>query len=365
MMTTFAWFLLIEKNGGLLLYLTNTIKYPREYYSVFTSFDYFSNFLAHSTIYYLVCGITLLSYLYLVSFNFIKTGFWKKSVISLSLLLAVCILIQFEFNQWLKIFFDNSSAILLDSFILLAITQTVIVLLRINQTSKVFNKQKNGLVNFYGLASLSNVIFQYPLPDLGHRWWSSAILVLFMAEVYSFGSGQVFEVQKIRAKKALIFCCIVSICASGIQGLKFLSFERKNLELSTLQTYRGIQFPTSDQELINKFQTSLSMLEYIESLDVDVSYVCRDGLYYIRNSSYSAKTKNFLYSSGQERKVSDFVNDPSNRVTFYCNVNPENIKNLSEFKYFVIGKGNTDIFVLNDLGLYEQLNAYLEANKLA
>jgi hypothetical protein len=46
-------------------------------------------------------------------------------------------------------------------------------------------------------------------------------------------------------------------------------------------------------------------------------------------------------------------------------VNPENIKNLSEFKYFVIGKGNTDIFVLNDLGLYEQLNAYLEANKLA
>ena len=359
-MVILAWFLLIQINGGLLLYFTNTVEYPREYYRVFTTFDYFFNFFAHSMIYYLVCGIILIFYLYLINFNSFKTGFQKKLFVVILFLLSACIMIQFEFNQWVKIFFDNSSSILLDSFLLLAVIHNIVTLVGYCTTNNVSNKPKNRLLDFYGLASLSNLIFQYPLPDLGHRWWSSAILVLFIAEVYSSGLDHIFKVQKNLTRKAVILCCIVSIMVSGIQGLWFLNFERKDLTVSTSHIYRGIQFPVGEQQLIDKFSSSLSVLHYIESLDIEVNYVCRDGMYYVRNNGYVAQARNFLYSSGREREVLHYVNNSSNRVTFYCNVDSGDIKNLSQFKYLTVGKIETDLFVLNDLMLYGQLKTYID-----
>jgi len=356
-----AWLLLIQTNGGLSLYFTNTIAYPREFYRVFTTFDYFFNFFAHSMIYYLVCGIILLSYLCIVNFSYFKTTFQVKFSFIISLLLLLCILINFEFDQWTKIISDNSSSILLDSFILLAVTHTVIMLLSYCRANSESTKQRNRFLDFYGLASLSNLIFQYPLPDLGHRWWSSAILVLFFAEVYSLDLNHIFKINKNITRKALIFCGVGSIIVSGIQGLKFLNFERKDLKLSTSHFYRGIQFPVGEQQMIEKFNSSLNVLNYLENLNIEIKYVCRDGLYYIRNSGYVAQARDFLYSSGNEREILQYVNDSSDRVTFYCNTDSRNIKNLSQFKFLTIGQNNTDHFVFNDTLLYVQLKSYIDS----
>jgi hypothetical protein len=356
----FAWLTLIQFHGGLKLYLSNTIFYPRNFYSTFTSHDYVLDFFIHSITYYFVCAALLISYLCISNITYIKTYFWRKFLFLNLCLLAICAAIQFEFNQWLEIIIKNSSSIILDSFLLLAVIFAIIIFATDYRARNRSDLSTKTILGFYSLASVSNLFFQFPLPDLGHRWWSSAILVLFIAEATTIDMYQKFKLQQNLIKKTIVMGCIASIFFSGLQGIKFLSFERSELVVSGTNIYNGIKIPKRDKETIEKFNSSLKTLRYLENLGVKINYNCRDGLYYLRDSNYVIESKNFLYSPGKEREVLQYVNSVESKVTFYCNVDSENIKNLSLFKYFVIGSNQTDLFVVNDSYIYQKLNDFFE-----
>jgi len=350
-----SWVTLIQVNGSVSLYLTNTITYPRNYYSLLTTFEYIFNHLIHSATYYLVCAFMLLLIFCIINFRFLKIDIWKKSLYLIILTLALGLLMKFDFTQWGGVLSRNSSTIILDAFILIAIMALMSRFIIFYRTSSRFYSISNGLIGFYSLASLSNLIFQFPLPDLGHRWWSSAILVLLMAEIYSLSFKQFTIFKKNLTRQALVVGCIVSVGASALQGVKFLSFERNDLVVSNSVVYTGIQYPDRDQETVKKFNTSLDILIFLESLGVKVDYACRDGLYFMRNKSVIAQSQYYLFSTGKERQPIIYSNNLSSQATFYCNINSMNIKNLKQFDYVIIGNIITDIFVFNDTNIYKEV----------
>jgi hypothetical protein len=363
--TTLMWLFFIHSNGGLPLYIKNTVVFPREFYSVFTEPSYIYEFLTHSIIYYSVSGLTLIFCLSVL--NFAKPYNHKlRNLLTITVLILTLVLItKAEFKQWIEIMMRNSSSFITDSFMLIAIFLTIATAVSGRKISFTYDSKKHTNLGIFAVMSLSNLIFQFPLPDLGHRWWSSAILILLISEIYFLNIERTTAFWKLISKKAIMTLCIASITISATQGIKFLSFERNDLVIDSTSIYKGIEFPIEDKEMVKKFNDSLGILAYLEGRGLKVNYFCRDGLYYLKQQGVVSNAKNFLYSPGKEREEMEYVNDVSSVITFYCDTNLKQITNISEFNYVEIGNAQTNLFIVSDPYIFQNLKNYIKVNNIS
>jgi hypothetical protein len=163
---------------------------------------------------------------------------------------------------------------------------------------------------------------------------------------------------KIIFKNSFVFLSVATILLSSVQGLFFLNIDKKTIHDNNLFIFNGVQYASSNEEVIQNLFKSIKVLRYLEEKQVAVNYYCRDGLYYVRNNGYVESSKNALNFLNTKGALREYVG-----VNFYCNTNIKDISYIKDKHILLIGNSQTDFFIFNDndFKIFNELN-YMLAN---
>jgi hypothetical protein len=137
---------------------------------------------------------------------------------------------------------------------------------------------------------------------------------------------------------------ITSISLSIVEGRVFQEIDRKKIENYKFAEFNGIDYPEIDTELVQNLLKSVEILAQLEAKKIAVTYVCDDGLYYMRSSAVSP-----LAYSGLAKNT-EFMNPEIDSVAFICHskrrIHP-NLNDLGNLNVYTIGRENTDLFIVD------------------
>jgi len=346
--TSFFWILLIANNGGIMLYLNNIIVDPIEGLNQYTTISYQLNFAKglfgyYTFIYWLFLTLVLL--LEFTTFGKSRNKKWMNLSKSYKITyssLSLFVLVQYieTPNLWNKTIFNNSSTLVLDLAIPLAIETLALFVIRnkfkINQIRSNFNLTI-GLAIFV----LVNLINQYPLPDLGHRWWGSAINSIFIFLLFFHRNKNFVKLQNNISIKILIaFTVLISLTNATI----FIQNESRIIEIDSPRQFNGMRISSGNENRTLNFVDSMKIIKYLEENKVKIEYKCRDGLYYVRDKDFTNKSAGALVFLPEVKRI---VSAKFKSVSLYCNVN--NVLLTSSLPRFslIVGKSEGDIFVFH------------------
>ena len=343
------WLLIISKNGGVKLYAKNIFQDPYAYMSDYRSTIYLLDFVKNFANYYTVVGLIFLIFLTAISNLVMKKPYSFYFILGI---VMVSVITLDDPVLWFTALIENSSTLLIDSAVALALIFLIIRIydLTFSKNYKVFKNSKN--LTILAVAILVDLIYQYPLPDLGHRWWSSAISVIFISWLIDCTqeSDSMLITKKLKSYYSSL--AILTLILSGINAFYFVVQKTYTIN-SESKIFNGIKYPESNQNRISNLQKSSNILTYLNKHKVSINYFCRDGLYYINQGHLNTNTfnaLNFLESAGVEKVYK------SAYVNFYCNYDLSRITNISSNNSIVLGKdGQTDIFVF-----YNMENAFID-----
>jgi len=343
------WLLIISKNGGMKLYAKNIFQDPYLNMSDYRTNGYLLDFIKNFANYHIVVGLILFIFLIAISNLVLKKSY------SFCLILGVVIVSIITFDNpvlWFTAFMDHLSTLLIDSAVALALVFLIIRIyhLAFSKNDKIFQNSKNLII--LAIAILINLIYQYPLPDLGHRWWSSAISVIFISWLIDCTeeSGSILITKKL--KSYYLSLAILTLIFSSINAFNFI-IQKTDTINNESKIFNGIKYPESNQIRISNLLKSSTILINLNKHKVSINYFCRDGLYYINQGNLKRNTfkaLEYLESVGG-RKVYK-----SAYVNFYCNYDLSKLTNLNSSNSIVLGEGGqTDIFIF-----YNTENAFID-----
>ena len=336
--TTIFWLTLITVSGGIEKYYQDIFLKPLNGLVDFSSFEYFFNFGRSLLNYYVVItSVSILFFLILLKITSAKKIVSKLHILFVLIILAVAKSRNPEI--WPSIFVAKSNSLVLD---LAFVSSVSYAFLQRNMILKVFknkgsNNQKNLLV--LALFSAFNHINLFPLPDEGHKWWSSAITLIFLAKL----------IEKLRhnaiwkAYKFVHFvniAILTSLILSSINVIFFLKIDRISIINEQNSRYNYIQYPAIDSEMVKTFELTTEILSVIETSGAQINFVCREPLYYLGHD----------HISNSADKAFDFLNkpyriNPNYDVNFFCNTQYQEVINLENQKYFIIGSKSPNLIV--------------------
>jgi hypothetical protein len=262
----------------------------------------------------------------------------KKTSLGLYALLSLYIIsnIFSDLNLWITTLNAQSSNLVLDLAVPLSFEIIALTIFN-KKTINIFKNAINKPLVFTATAVVINIIYQFPLPDLGHKWWASAFSAIFL---YNY---LVFTQINIRSKLLKIWLIVILIPSLTFSSANIYGFFQINYAIikeTNLTEYNGLQIPTYESNQIQKFFLSKSLLQYLDDNNIEINYYCRDGLYYINSKGYSSNAKNGLNFV----KAVHVQNYNKNYVKFFCN--SENIDKglFSSTRNIVYGDQNQDRF---------------------
>jgi hypothetical protein len=347
LLTCLFWLAVISSNGGIPLYLKNILGDPlsKKDYAEFISANAIFYNIANKIKYYIVISIlfAVIYLLFLLLKNQIKKNLNIYQIkITLFTMSALLILLTIKhFSIWTETLYVHGTALLIDlsvplSFIYLVWT----IIARFTRKIVIF---ENETITLIGLASLNllNLLNQFPLSDRGHKWWSSADSVLFLAYFIQGKIAHDFSKKSnFNFKYFTIFLLIVTVIFSFAEGVAFQRIERVQIQNQQFTKFNGIYFPKEDSELVDNFFKTSQILTNLESKHVEIFYKCGDGLYYIRQHLFANGAQ-----VGLSKDVQIKLTNP-NEVIFICNSAIDSNMNLSNFNSYSIGKNFPNLFLV-------------------
>jgi hypothetical protein len=271
----------------------------------------------------------------------IRVNFAFSSKQTIIIILVFAIATSRHPEIWPSVFIAKSSTLILD---LAFVCSVIYAFTQRNLMLKVLKKKtykSEDSLFILSLFSICNHLNLYPIPDEGHKWWSSAVTLIFLARlIEKFKDNQFLKPYKL--VKIVNNTMVASLVLSSVNVICFLSIERYTISSPKISIYRYLQYPVSDFEKVKTFQNSMEVLSFIESTGMKINYVCRDPLYYIGNQRIAKSVD----------KVFDFIQKPyildlKHEVNFLCSVSSSEVINLENYNYAVIGRGLTNLFVYN------------------
>jgi len=346
LITILSWLLIINFNGGLTAYVKNILINPLtiEAYSQHRSLLSLFKFMVNLGKYYFVALLLLLIACILISklksHNIILKNKFKPPALMIILIIILLLLVLGNYNIWANTIHINLTTLLID----ISVPVSLIFFISSSYTyffrKELIRTEEDKILVILSGIVLSNLVYQYPLPDLGHRWWSSATSVLFIAYISNKNLEFNF-LQKLNLKKYfLIPLSICTICFSIFQGVFFQRLESTTIN-DNINSLNGMRYPAASSETILNLQKSVKILAFLEVSQVKIKYYCRDGLYYLRKNGYSLYSKKSLNIF--EYKHSANIGE----VSFYCNYDENQFLNSNLYKPIIIGEKRTDIFLVN------------------
>jgi len=337
------WIFLISINGGLQLYFHNIFSTPVDGLNQYTTILYISNFTKGLIGYYLTlywCYQTLMLITgMLTKQNYLFRGKIKtNTTVIIYLLLSLYIIPKVFSNPtlWSSVFINQSSNLALDLAVPLSFE---IIALKIfcDKKINVFKNRVDTPLILMAMAVILNLIYQFPLPDLGHKWWSSAFSAIFLYCYLNFAQINI----RSRFKKEWIMLILVPSLTLSIANIYgFLKIDYSIITETDLTEYNGLQIPNYDRSLVEKFFLSKKLLNYLDDAGTQVNYYCRDGLYYINSEGYSSTARNGLNFVN----LAEVKNYNMTYVNFYCNSEIFDQKYFTNNKYIVYGDQSQDRF---------------------
>jgi hypothetical protein len=343
--TSFAWLAIIQMSGGISKYFINIVLNPitLEDYSPWRSLNsIFLTFAYRGKYYFVLLLIVLVLYLIIPQPNnkFTSIKLYKKFFLALILTLLILALTVRNQKAWLDSVYGNSTFLLIDTAVPLAFVYLAVILKnQANQRDLTFSKE-NKVLTFFALAVLISIIYQFPLADNGHKWWSTAVSVIFLALLIE--DKRCFSVGKyaiISLKRTVTVLSIASILLSTVAGLYFLQAKKLQVSDTVVNKFSGISYPPRDSEIISNLLTSLKVLTNLEKSRITINYVCAEGLYYVRKNGYPLEA----------RKSLDFSTNFSVNydVTFFCDTSLIKIPELNDYQSIIIGNNLKNVFLVN------------------
>jgi len=340
-----AWLVIIQMNGGINKYFINIILNPitltdyspwRSLNSIFLTFAYRGKY------YFVLLLIFLVLYLLIPQPNnkFINIKLYKKLFLASLLTLLILALTLENQNAWLDSLYGNATFLLIDTAMPLAFVYLVVILRNlVIQRDLTFSKE-NKLLIFFAFAVLFSIVYQFPLADNGHKWWSTAVSVIFLALLTE--DKRYFTVGKnfmISLKRTFTVISIVSILLSMVGGLYFLQAKKLYIKDTVVNQFNGIDYPPRDSEIISNLLTSLKVLTNLEKSQITINYVCAEGLYYVRKNGYPLEAH-----KGLDFRSSFSANYD---VNFFCDSSLIKIPKFNNYHTITIGHNLKNVFLVN------------------
>jgi hypothetical protein len=358
--SVFSWLLLVVANGGLVLYYYNIILNAKDGFNSYTTLNYATKFATGFINYYLIVGLlfVLIVFLSLKMSKGARTRSKQTTYIFLFIPLLLSLLMSKNFHIWPSVLYRNSSTLIIDSTILISLLYLIINWRKIVKNKNFPWEAEELNIIILAIGVLANLVYQYPLPDLGHRWWSSSLSLIFISQLMNKSWNRITIEIKIIFKNSFVFLSVATILLSSVQGLFFLNIDKKTIHDNNLFIFNGVQYASSNEEVIQNLFKSIKVLRYLEEKQVAVNYYCRDGLYYVRNNGYVESSKNALNFLNTKGALREYVG-----VNFYCNTNIKDISYIKDKHILLIGNSQTDFFIFNDndFKIFNELN-YMLAN---
>ena len=340
------WLIIIRLNGGLDSYLTNILSVPVDGLNQYTTLTYILNFCRGLIGYYLFIYWIYISLNIVTNFvsrnrNLFRNYMKLKTTKMLYFILTILVVpnIFSDYKLWIDTFDRHGSTFFLDLSLPFAIE---IILLNIYKKVKHKGNYISKELFFSALGVLINIVYQFPLPDLGHKWWSSAFSAIFLVLYFSVKPKENLTNENNYLVSLLV---IITICISIINIYFFTTIKYENINNRNLTLYNGIQIPYYDKESLTKFFNSKELINYLENNKIDIDYFCRDGLYYINQSGFSSKSNEALDFVNLYKKS---IHDGKNYVQFYCNYESLDKDLYISKEYIIFGNEKQDIFVFNN-----------------
>ena len=337
------WIVLISINGGLQLYFHNIFSTPVDGLNQYTTILYISNFTKGLIGYYLTLYWCYQSLMLIIGMftkrNYLFRGqIKKKTAIKYYVLLSLYIIpkIFSNLSLWSSTLIDQSSNLALDLAVPLSFE---IIALRIfhNKTINVFKDTVDKPLVLTAMAVMFNLIYQFPLPDLGHKWWASAFSAIFLYHYLTFAQ---IDIRSKFTKNWIILILVPSLTLSNFNIYGFQKINYSIVNETDLTEYNGLQIPSYESSLVKKFFLSKKLLKYLDDKSIEVNYYCRDGLYYINSEGYSSNARNGLNFVN----LLEVKNYNRTHVKFYCNSENIDLKLFTSKRYIVYGDQSQDRF---------------------
>ncbi len=349
--TLLGWLSLIANNGGIKKYLENILFDPltkQDYAEFITLNSILLNFANKFKYYVVICIIFLiLSSLLIIVKTLIqhKTVSFSYSIFSLLLLCLLAAATLKNIDIWVDTLYIHATTLLID------LSLPIAVLYLGYKSQKYFFKDKqhpnfqSGITILLAFIVIANFFNQFPLSDRGHKWWSAAPSVIFLAYMsHQKLSTKSIKVNKLNIKKFTRSLIIMTVVLSIIEGRAFQQIARTKIQNFQILNFNGMVYPSIDAELVSNLIKSIEILEQLEINKVKISYVCEDGLYYVRSKGTSASAVKGL------GKNTEITTPQKDSIIFICHSSRRNYLNSIRsniVNVYTIGQTVTDLFIVN------------------
>lgn len=345
--TSFFWVNLIRINGGINLYVSNILGDPlsKKDYAEFITLNAILFNVANKIKYYIV--ISLIAGIILLAIGLLKRKGnldfnIRKQMITLFVLTTVLMILTLKNPTiWVSTIYMHATTLLIDLSVPLSVIYILYILNQlIFKSNRIINNDQIVLLSL-SLFNLLNLVNQFPLSDRGHKWWSSAVSVIFLAYILNIDFFERNSVLRIyNVKKFMYGFLLITVCLSSLEGLFFQKIQKTQISGYQFANFNGISYPKEDLELVENLLKSIEVLTRLEQMNVSIFYKCEDGLYYFRQDRLSVDARAAL-TKNVDVRTSDV-----NSVVFVCNATRHTDLDLNNFSIFSIGNKYPDLFLV-------------------
>ena len=349
--TMVAWLSLIQSNGGIQQYLDNILLTPlskKDYEEFITLNAILFNF-TNKFKYYLVVLIIFLILMVAASFfrSFVesKISSSKRLLVLSVLLLALTALTMKNSDIWVNTIYVHSTTLLIDLSLPAALLYLGYVAKKHPFNKKMVNGEDLNVTILLAIIVIVNVLNQFPLSDRGHKWWSAAPSLILLAYLANKRfDDKKFNINVFNFRSFVYLVSILTISLSMVEGRVFQQISRTEIRNYDFASFNGITYPQGDSELVKNLLKSVEILSQLEARGIVVSYICDDGLYYMRSGDVSPAAISGL------TKNREFVMPKIDSIVFIChNSKRDHISrvNTNDLNIYTIGTDSTDSFIVN------------------
>ena len=349
--TIVAWLSLIQGNGGIKLYLENILLTPlsKEDYAEFITFNSILFNFANKFKYYLVVLVIFLILIVATSFfkSFVesKTSLSKRLLVMSVLVLALLTLTLKNSDIWINTIYIHATTLLIDLSLPAAVLYLGYVAKKYLFKNDVIMGRDQDATILLAILVIVNVLNQFPLSDRGHKWWSAAPSLILLAHLANKKFyNKKFHINVFNFRSFVYGVSILTISLSMIEGRVFQQIERTEIRNYSFASFNGITYPPDDSELVKNLLKSVGILSQLEARGTVVSYICDDGLYYMRSGGVSPVALSGL------TKNTEFVMPKNDSIVFICHSSRrDNLSqvNADDLNIYTIGSDSTDLFIVS------------------
>ena len=341
------WLNLIQANGGIGKYFENIILNPVtvDDYSPWRSLNAVFLTFIHRGNYYLVLFLLVISIVLLVPQVSVDKNFNAKLklrfIIAMIITGLMLLLIGRNQNSWLNSFYGNVRFLVIDLAVPIAIVFTTIFIWKITSGNISKTSEIESVLIICAIMVITSAGYQFPLADNGHKWWSTAISVIFLAFFLEyFKKTKQISGIKLPLKSTILIFSVASIIFSLHEGVLFQKTPKLEIRDAATNNFSQIKYPYEDTELVNNLLISLKILSNLEKSAIKINYICAEGLYYVRSNGYSPQARLGLNFTSKY--------DENYSVNFFCDSSLNKLPKSEGLKLITVGDKLRNVFIVQN-----------------